>query len=99
MGQKAKILLHGRLKLRDKLFNISKLKNTKVKVNLQNSQDIKSLFSFTFDEWSESGDKEIEIPIQSYTKHINIEVSANVVLQSGKEVTLTDSKEINFILG
>ena len=59
VGQKAKIVLHGRLKLGNKQFSITKLKNTKIKVNLTNSQNIKSLYTFSIDEWSESGDKEI----------------------------------------
>jgi hypothetical protein len=56
VGQKAKILLHSRLLLGDRNFSVSKLKNTKIKVTLTNSQNIKSVYSFSVEEWREGSD-------------------------------------------
>lgn len=59
MGQKAKILLHARLHLlhqkSHQTIDLSKLRDIKIKVHLTNSQDIKSVFFFTFEEWKSNG--------------------------------------------
>ena len=99
VGSKAKILLHGRLKLGNKKVTLGLLQNIKARVTVTSNLAIKTFFSFDFKEWSDSEDLALEFPIQSYSESINIELEAEIKLMNKKEQKLTHSKTITIDLG
>lgn len=46
MGKKAKILLHGRLKMNNHPMSLELLENAKVSINVTNYQDISTFYEF-----------------------------------------------------
>lgn len=56
VGRKTKIILHGRLSIKNYPMSLELLKNTKVKVIVTNFQRIKTAYDFTITKWTDSQD-------------------------------------------
>ena len=95
-GNKAKIVLHPRLKISntDSEVSLKLLKKARVRVELVNNLNIKNSLDFDGVAFSNSEDYLLEFPIQSYTKFISISVDADISLYSGKEQHVSSSKRI-----
>ncbi len=98
VGRKAKVVLHGRLSINNTLMSLALLHNIKVRVILTSSEQIKIAYNFDIAEWSDASDPIIEFPIQSYISAVSIEVSGQITLLNKKEVTVSNSKEIEIDL-
>ena len=66
---------------------------------MNNYHGIKSFYEFSYEEWSDREDKELEFPIQSYVSDIEIAFQSQVLLQNGKYVTLNSNHNIFIDLG
>ena len=54
VGRKAKIILHGRLSIKNYPMSLELLRNTKVKVIVTNFQQIQSVYDFSIVKWTNS---------------------------------------------
>jgi hypothetical protein len=79
-------------------LSLELLKDIKIKVDMLNSQDIKSNVEFDKVEFVHDKDYVLEIPIQSHLKSINIFVEANVTKYTGEKVELRDINSIKIDL-
>lgn len=79
-------------------MSLELLKDIKIKVDMLNSQDIKSNVEFDKVEFVHDKDYVLEIPIQSHLKSINICVEANVTKYTGEKVELRDINSIKIDL-
>jgi hypothetical protein len=76
-------------------MNLELLTDIRVKVTTVNSLDVKTYYEFELPKWSPTAEESIEFPIQTYIQAIQIDVSADILLQSKKKYTLKCTKAIS----
>ncbi|KAL4437870.1 hypothetical protein ABPG74_001041 [Tetrahymena malaccensis] len=97
-GNKSKVIIHPTLSVNGLPADMNVIEDQLIKVNIKNHQDIPTAIEFKDFKFSNKEDIQIEIPIQSVVKSIEIECTGVINKMDGTKQNLVSSNKLTFEL-
>ena len=96
VGSKGKVVLQARLFNNNNPVSLKALKESRITVSIKNHQNIDSSFDVSSVVWDHRNEYVLEVPVQTYLRHIEIKVTGKVETYSGKPQQLESAHSIQF---
>ncbi|EAS01818.2 hypothetical protein TTHERM_00565630 (macronuclear) [Tetrahymena thermophila SB210] len=97
-GNKSKVIIHPTLSVNGLPADMDIIEDQLIKVNIKNHQDIPTAIEFKDFKFSNKEDIQIEIPIQSIIKSIEIECTGVINKMDGTKQNLVSNNKLTFEL-
>ncbi|KAL4487468.1 hypothetical protein ABPG72_006988 [Tetrahymena utriculariae] len=97
-GNKSKVIIHPTLSVNNLPADMEIIEDQLIKVNIKNHQDIPTAIEFKDFKFNNKEDIQIEIPIQSIVKSIEIECTGVINKMDGTKQNLVSKNKLSFEL-